>query len=176
MTMKPLPFRVLPYLSKGILSMQGDDINALLHFYWRVLHKLQVLMEDLEGSDQREHYIIALKISLLERLYENEEILAQRASVRDVHTLALALELGMPNMVDTGGLELMQFLFEGDAGDYANAMQLGNEIVAAIPGTLFKPFESAGQGLTLKMLRDWTRLAEVFETDIDFLRAEFKEM
>ncbi|MGW2584224.1 DUF6031 family protein [Streptomyces virginiae] len=163
-----------PSVRGGHAMPAPQAVEAWVQAAWLMLAEGRAYVEDLEGGAEQPQMQQAAKLRFLEQLLDVDQRLAGRAPVDDAHCLAVALEYGMREVVDSSGPDLIEVFglaeeFGGDTCRVDEIHVLWERLLEAFPGELPDRLVAEGQRDMLRTLRVWAPLARAARLDIGFL-------
>ncbi|MEV0174399.1 DUF6031 family protein [Streptomyces sp. NPDC050803] len=179
-TVDPLAaVRLFPSARSGRGLPAAQAVEAWATAAWLLAVEGRAYLEDLEGGADQPLLRRAVRIKLLELLYDIDTRLAGAVPVAEEHQLALALEYGLHDLAGLDGDRLAEVFAlaaddEGDTGD-GLVPQLWERLCAAFPGELPDPLQASGQREILRALRNWSKLCTAAGTDAAFLEPFLKD-
>jgi len=171
---------VLPVLRRPLAREARTAVEAWATVAWLLAVEGRALVEDIEGGVEQPAMQHVAAVKLLELLADVDARLSASAPVAEVHLLAVALEHGMPAVLDATGDELVELfgvadgLDGGDPGPDA-VTRLFDRIADGFPGDVPNPLLADGQGPVLRALRSWGKLANAAAIDASFLEPFLKD-
>ena len=159
------------YLRHGLSISAPDALRRAMEAYWLLIADFHGFVEDFEGIDGRESYLYGLKLRMIERLFEADQIASGREPLDRLHHLALGLELGASSIVGLSGSDIAELLAgPGSLDDQVTEMQVfGRTLTRKLLGGALGPFDAQGERFILRLLQRWSVIGQRRQQDIQFL-------
>ncbi|MDP3745636.1 MAG: DUF6031 family protein [Phenylobacterium sp.] len=149
--------------------------------YWLALSHFRSILEDVEGVEGRDQYLVALRYEIAEKLQEVDALLTGTASeVGPAHRLAYALEHGYVAFGLSGAAvrEAMGFDQRQVSFDVLHeaVLAFGRRVLEDLPGEIPDTMGPSGQRQVIRAMQNWSVAAAATGDDLGFLAARFEEM
>ncbi|KPI03539.1 hypothetical protein OK074_4906 [Actinobacteria bacterium OK074] len=176
--------RLFPSARSGRGLPAATAVEAWATAAWLLAVEGRAYLEDLEGGTDQPLLRRAVRIKLLELLYDIDTRLAGAVPVAEEHQLALALEYGLHDLAALDGDRLAEVFAlatdkDADAAEDESSdglvPLLWERLCAAFPGELPDPLLASGQREILRALRNWSKLCTAAGTDAAFLEPFLKD-
>lgn len=159
----------------------GRSLVTAIDFYWTAFSKFKNALEDIEGADGRQEYLLSLRYKLVEALQQMDAALSEpNLAVKAEHRLSFALEHGL-KFLDMDGITLVKTLrLDEPEISYEDLHQcllaFGDSVISQLPGEIPDALGSAGHREVLRAMRGWSKAAAETGDDLGFLAARLNDL